>query len=68
MITVQEITQRDKTEEALIAWLEAKSPEEFAHFMATAWIASLFSPEAIEQLYQKLQKQAEEASLEMGLD
>ena len=68
MMTVEEITQRDQTEEALLAWLAAKSTEEFGHFLATAWVASLFSPETIEQLYQKLQQQEEEAPLEVGLD
>lgn len=70
MITVQEIAPQDQTEteEALLAWLAAKSTEEFGHFLATAWVASLFSPEVIEQLYYKFQHQEEEAPQEVGLD
>jgi hypothetical protein len=67
MPTVQEIVQRDKTEEELIAWLEAKSPEEFRQILASSWVASLFSPETIEELYQEIQQQ-EAPSLEVGLD
>ena len=67
MPTVQEIVQRDETEEELIAWLEAKSPEEFRQFLASSWVASLFSPETIEELYQELEQQ-EAASLKVGLD
>jgi SOS response regulatory protein OraA/RecX len=68
MITIQTIAQRDRTEEELMAWLEAKSLQEFRQFMASPWVASLFSPETIEQLYQKLQQQQEEAPLEVGQD
>ena len=75
MITVQEKAQRDRIEEELMAWLFAKSPEEFRQFMASPWVASLFSPEAIEQLNQKLQQQeappiagTEEYLIEVGMD
>jgi hypothetical protein len=68
MITIQTTVQRDRIEEELVVWLEAKSPQEFRQFMASAWVASLFSPETIEQLYQKLQQQQEEAPLEVGQD
>jgi hypothetical protein len=67
MPTVQEIVQRDSAEEELIAWLEAKSTEEFRQFLASAWVASLFSPETIEELYQELEQQ-KAAPLEVGLD
>jgi hypothetical protein len=67
MPTVQEIAQQDSAEEELIAWLETKSPEEFRQFLASAWVASLFSPETIEELYQELE-QHEAAPQEVGLD
>jgi hypothetical protein len=58
MITIETITQQTEREEALKGWLKTKSTEEFRNFMASAWVASLFSPETIEELYQKLQQQA----------
>lgn len=56
MITIETITQRTEREEALKGWLKTKSTEEFRNFMASAWVASLFSPETIEELYQELQQ------------
>jgi hypothetical protein len=75
MRNMQAITQRDRTEEELVAWLKAKSTDELRQFFATAWVASILSPEAIEEFYQQFQQQ-EAASLdweegyivEMGLD
>jgi hypothetical protein len=80
MITVEEMAPRERIEEELMAWLFAKSPQEFRQFLASPWVASLFSPEAIEQLYQQLQQQeasplagteeyrGEEYLLEVGMD
>jgi hypothetical protein len=67
MITVEEIAQQDRTQEDLIAWLEAKSSQEFRQFLTSPWVASLCSPETIEELYQELQQQ-EATPLEVGLD
>jgi hypothetical protein len=67
MITVQEIAQRDRAEEDVRGWLEAKSTQEFRQFLASSWVASLFSPETIEELYQELHQQ-EATPLEVGLD
>jgi uncharacterized protein (DUF2342 family) len=53
MITAEEIAQRDKAEEDLIAWLEAKSTQEFRQFLAGSWMACLLSPENIEELYEE---------------
>jgi hypothetical protein len=70
MTYVQTIEQRERTEEDLIAWLTAKPTQELRRFMATAWVASLLSSEAIEELYQELQRKAatEEDIGEMGQD
>ena len=72
MIIVQTITQQEEREEALKGWLKTKSTEEFHHFMNSAWVASLFSPETIEELYQELEQQeavaTEENAKEVGLD
>ena len=75
MTNVQGIAQRDRTEEDVRAWLEAKSPEEFRQFLASPWVASLFSPETIEELYQELHQQEaaplderEESLIGVGLD
>jgi hypothetical protein len=70
MTYVQTIEQRERTEEDLIAWLTAKPTQELGRFMATAWVASLLSSEAIEELYQELQRKAatEEDIGEMGQD
>jgi hypothetical protein len=71
MMTVQTIAQRNRTEEDLRTWLEAKSTVEFRQFLASSWVASLFSPETIEELYQELRQQeagAAEESSEVGLD
>lgn len=57
MRNMQAIAQQDETEEALVAWLKAKSPEGLRQFLATAWVVSLLSPEAIEKLYHELQQQ-----------
>jgi hypothetical protein len=67
MITAQEIAQRDKAEEDVRAWLEAKSTEELGQFLTSAWVASLLSDEAIEELYQHLRQQ-EASPLEVGQD
>jgi hypothetical protein len=75
MRNMQTIAQRDRAEEELIVWLRAKSTEELRQFFATAWVASLLSPEAIEEFYHEFQQQ-EAASVdweegyivEMGLD
>ena len=53
MITAEEMAQRDKAEEDLIAWLEAKSTQEFRQFLAGSWTACLLSPEDLEQLYEE---------------
>ncbi len=52
MITAEEIAQRDQAEEDLMAWLEAKSTQEFRQFLAGSWTASLLSPEDLEELYE----------------
>jgi hypothetical protein len=64
MITIETITQRIEREESLKGWLKTKSTEEFRHFMASAWVASLFSTETIEELYQELQQQEATSSAE----
>jgi hypothetical protein len=53
MITAEEMAQRDKAEEDLIAWLEAKSTQEFRQFLAGSWTACLLSPEDLEELYKE---------------
>ena len=53
MITAEEIAQRDRAQEDLMTWLEAKSPQEFRQFLAGSWTASLLSPENIEELYKE---------------
>lgn len=70
MTYVLTIAQRERTEEDLIAWLTAKPTQELRRFMTTAWVASLLSSEAIEELYQELQRKAatEEDIDEMGQD
>jgi len=60
MTTNQAILQRDGTEASFVAELKAKSAPELRCFMSGPWTASIFSPEAIEELYQILQQ--EEAS------
>jgi hypothetical protein len=65
MTYVQTIAQRETTEEDVIAWLTAKPTQELRRFMATAWVASLLSPEAIEQFYQELsRRQAQDGTAE----
>lgn len=66
MTYVQTIAQRERTEEDVIAWLMAKPTQELRHFMATAWVASLLSPQAIEELYRELTRQ--EASRSDGIE
>ena len=75
MTYVRTIAQPERTEEDLIAWLTAKPVQELRHFMGTAWVASLLSPEAIEELYQELQwkeasppERTEEDFVEIGRD
>jgi uncharacterized protein (DUF2342 family) len=80
MITFQTMRQGDEVEEDLRVWLKTKSTEEFRQFLASPWIALLFSPETIEELYQELQQQeasslpgteeyyVEEYIIEVGLD
>jgi hypothetical protein len=58
MMTAEEMAQRDKTEEDLIAWLEAKSTQEFRQFLAGSWTASLLSPEDLEELYEEQEMMA----------
>jgi two-component SAPR family response regulator len=67
MITAQEMAQRDKAEEDVKAWLQAKSTLELYQFLTSPWVASLLSDEAIEELYQELE-QREASPLEVGLD
>jgi hypothetical protein len=67
MITIEEIAQRDKAEEDVRAWLQATSTQEFRQVLASPWVASLFSPETIEELYQEREQQ-EATPLEVGLD
>jgi hypothetical protein len=67
MITAEEMAQRDKAEEEVRAWLEAKSTLELSQFLTSPWVASLLSEEAIEELYQELE-QREASPLEVGLD
>jgi hypothetical protein len=76
----QVIAQRDRAEEELVVWLKAKSMQELRQFLATAWVASLLSAEAIEEFYQQVQQQeaawldreegyiVEEYLVEVGLD
>ncbi|HZU00579.1 MAG TPA: hypothetical protein VFA10_13010 [Ktedonobacteraceae bacterium] len=72
MITVQTITARNETEEALKGWLKTKSTEEVRQFLATAWISSLLSFETIEELYDECQREeaaaTEEYASEVGSD
>ena len=69
MMTVQTITARNETEEALKGWLKTKSTQQVRQFLATAWISSLLSFETIEELHQELQQQeAAEYANEVGLD
>jgi hypothetical protein len=72
MITVQTITARNETEEALKGWLKTKSTGEVRQFLATAWISSLLSFETIEELYDECQREEaaarEEDASEVGLD
>jgi hypothetical protein len=68
MIDVQETLQQNRTEEALMAWLRAKSTQQFRQFLASPWVASLFSPETIEHLYEELRQQEEEVLIEVGQD
>jgi hypothetical protein len=67
MITAQELAQRDKAQEDVKAWLQAKSPLELSQFLASPWVASLLSDEAIEELSQEFE-QREAIPLEVGLD
>jgi hypothetical protein len=53
----QVIAQRDRAEEESVVWLKAKSTQELRQFFATAWVASLLSPEAIEAFYHEFQQQ-----------
>ncbi len=66
MTYVQTIAQRERTEEDVIAWLMAKPTQELRHFMATARVAPLLSPQAIEELYRELTRQ--EASRSDGIE
>jgi hypothetical protein len=67
MTNVQAIAQRDEVEEELVAWLRTKPTQQLRQFLATAWVASLLSPEAIEELYHELQHQ-EAASLDRTIE
>ncbi len=61
MTYVQTIAQQEN----IIAWLVAKPTQELRRFMATAWVASLLSPEAIEEFYQELsRRQAQDGTAE----
>jgi uncharacterized protein (DUF2342 family) len=66
MITAEELTQRDQAEEELIAWLEAKSTQEFRQFLAGSWTACLLSPEDLEELYEEQEMIAEEERAPRG--
>jgi hypothetical protein len=69
MMTLQAIRPQNETEEAVKGWLKTKSVEELRQFLATSWVASLLSSEAIEELHQDLQQQeAAEYANEVGLD
>jgi hypothetical protein len=75
MTYVQTIAQPERTEEDIIAWLTAKPVQELRRFMAIAWVASLLSPQAIEELYQELARKeasplegTEEDFVEIGQD
>jgi hypothetical protein len=74
MRNIRAIAYRDRAEEEVVAWLKAKSTDELRQFFATAWVASLLSPEAIEEFYQQFQQEAasldweEGYIVEMGLD
>ena len=48
--------QRNSVEKYFVEELETKSMEELRRFLAGPWIASILSPEAIEELYQELQQ------------
>jgi hypothetical protein len=48
--------QTKSAEAYFVAELKAKSTQELRHFLAGAWIASILSEEAIEELYQELQR------------
>ena len=56
MMTAEEMAQRDKTEEDLIAWLEAQSTQELRQFLAGSWTACLLSPEDLEELYEEQER------------
>jgi uncharacterized protein (DUF2342 family) len=66
MITAEEMAQRDQAEEDLIAWLEAKSTQEFRQFLAGSWMASLLSPEHIEELYKEQEMMSAEERAQRG--
>ena len=75
MTNFQAIAQQKRVEEYFVAELETKSTEELRRFLASPWVASIFSPEAIEELYQELQQReasplegTEESFIVMGQD
>ncbi len=69
MTTAQPITPRDIVEEEMIGWLATKSPQERRAFLSSAWVASLLSDEAIEELSHELQQEEpEEEFVAVGRD
>jgi hypothetical protein len=69
------MVQLERTEAYFVAELKAKSTQELRQFLAGAWMASILSAEAIEELYQELQRkeatepeEIEEYAVEVGQD
>ena len=50
------MVQPDRTEAYFVTELKAKSTQELRQFLFGAWTASILSAEAIEELYQELQR------------
>jgi hypothetical protein len=67
MIAAQERAPRGSAEEDVKAWTQATSTLELSQFLASPWVASLLSDEAIEELSQELE-QREAVPLAVGLD
>jgi cytochrome c553 len=69
------MVQPDRIEAYFVAELKAKSTQELRQFLFGAWMASILSAEAIEELYHELQRkeaaepeETEEDAVEMGQD
>jgi hypothetical protein len=67
LIAAQQRAPRGSADEEVKAWIETKSTLELSQFLASPWVASLLSDEAIEELSQELE-QREAVPLEVGLD